>query len=120
VLLIFIHMKGVSIKDVLSQGEGDLHTADKGLRVLQMRMSAHFGAKKLRIFRNLRCLRTDKEGKPVRAFYGQGGQFFATLCGRLLWTVQKLQLVMAESEKKYAIKQFWQFFSFEVVFLKKK
>jgi len=43
-----------------------------------MRTSALFGAKKLRIFRNLWCVRTDKGGER--------GQVFAILCGRLLWT----------------------------------
>jgi len=35
------------------------HFADKEEEVLQMRSSALFGAKKLRIFRNLWCVRTD-------------------------------------------------------------
>jgi len=29
--------------------------------------------KKLRIFRNLWCVRTDKGVEPMRIFYGQGG-----------------------------------------------
>jgi len=68
------------------------HFSEKEVGVLQMRTSALFGPKKLRIFQNLRCVRTDNgEGRrgrfePVRTFFGQGGQFFAILCGRLLWT----------------------------------
>jgi len=51
-----------------------------------MRMSALFGAKKLR---NLLCIRRTKgEGvDSVRRFCGQGGQFFAILCGRRLWMI---------------------------------
>jgi len=45
-----------------------------------MRTSALFGAKKLRIFRNFWCVRTDRRVEPVRTFCGQGGQFFAILC----------------------------------------
>jgi len=46
-----------------------------------MRTSALFGAKKLRIFLNLWCVRTDMGGrgvKPVRTFcrQGRGGSIF--------------------------------------------
>jgi len=64
--------------------------------VLQMRVSALFGAKKLRIFWNLWCIRTDKGGRgvePVLTFCGQRereGQFFAILYGRLLWMAPNL------------------------------
>jgi len=53
-----------------------------------MRTSALFSAKKLRIFRNLCCIRSDKRGgEPVRTFCGQGGgSIYRDLCGRLLWT----------------------------------
>jgi len=64
-------------------GGGDLFSADMGEGVIQMRTSALY-----QIFRNLWCVRTDKEGAPVWTFCGQGagGQFFAILCGRPLWT----------------------------------
>jgi len=52
-----------------------------------------FGSKRLRIFRNLWCVRTDKgEGgvEPARIFFGEVGQFFTILCGRLLWMAPKI------------------------------
>jgi len=49
--------------------------SDKGEVVLQMRTSTLFGAKKLRIFRNIRCVHMDKgEVEVVRTFCGQGGR----------------------------------------------
>jgi len=50
-----------------------------------------FWRKKLRIFRNLWCVRTDKGGRASvdighLADKEGGGQFFAILCRRLLWT----------------------------------
>jgi len=50
-----------------------------------MQTSALFGAKELRIFRNLWCGRTDKEGLSRR------GQFFAILFGRLLWPLKQIK-----------------------------
>jgi len=51
------------------------HFADKGERVLQMRISALFEAKPLDFSKFVWCIRTDKEGEfePVRTLYGQGG-----------------------------------------------
>jgi len=43
----------------------------------------------LQIFQNLWCVRTEKGGvEPVQTFFGKAGrgQFFAILCGLLLWT----------------------------------
>jgi len=47
-----------------------------------------FWYKNHRIFRNSCCVRTDKWGWASAVICGQGGggQFFAILCGRLLWT----------------------------------
>jgi len=50
----------------------------------------HILVQKLRIFRNLWCVRTDK-GEGVSQCghlqtWGDGGQIFAILCGRFLWT----------------------------------
>jgi len=61
-----------------------------GGEVLQIRTSALFGAKNFR-FRNLLCVRTDMRGEGLTqcvhfADKGERGQFFAILCGRLLWT----------------------------------
>jgi len=56
------------VKTFCGQGRGE---------VLQMRTSRTFWRKKLQFFRNLWCVCTDK---------GEGSQFFAILCGRLLWT----------------------------------
>jgi len=53
--------KRLSIKDIRTQGRGDLSRADIfGQEVV--RMSALFSAKKLRVFRNLWCVRKDKDG----------------------------------------------------------
>jgi len=45
---------------------------------------------------------TDKEIELVRTFFGQGGkgQFFAILCGRLLWTMNQ-RIYGHSSKKKY-------------------
>jgi len=46
-----------------------------------------FWCKKNRTFRNLWCVRTDKRTRRVEPMQTWGGgQFFAILCGRLLWT----------------------------------
>jgi len=68
-------------------GGGGLSSADN-LRTkveLQMRTSALFGAKKLWIFCNLWHVRTDKGGWANADKRGEVN-FFAILCGRLLWT----------------------------------
>jgi len=56
----------------------------------QMRTSALFSAKNFAFFKIYGVsTRTRVERvEPVRTFFGQGwrGQFFAILCGRLLWT----------------------------------
>jgi len=52
-----------------------------------MRMSALFGAKKLRIFEIYDVsAQTDRGFEPVRTFCGQGGRgsIFSNLCERLL------------------------------------
>jgi len=62
----------------------------KGEGFIQMRTSALFGAKNIGFFEIYGVsARTRKEGvEPVRTFFGkgEGGQFFAILCVRLLWT----------------------------------
>jgi len=62
------------------KGEGG--SSDAGLRT--------FWRKKIRNFRNLWCVRIDKWGKRLISSdilrQGGGGQFFAILCGRFLWT----------------------------------
>jgi len=55
-----------------------------------MRTSALFGAKNFGFFEIYWLVRTDKGGvEPVQTYcrQGGGGQFFAILCGRLLWTI---------------------------------
>jgi len=47
---------------------------------------------KIRIFHNLWCVRTDKEGLSQFGERGGVNLFFAILCGRLLWTAAKLNL----------------------------
>jgi len=71
-------------------GEGGGGSLDADVRT--------FWCKNFRFFRNLWCVRTDKGVEPVQKFCGQGrlrqcenfadkgGQFFAILCGHLLWT----------------------------------
>jgi len=56
-----------------------------------MRTFALFSAKDLGFFEiyGVSARTRGREGEPVRTFFGQwlrGGQFFAILCGRLLWT----------------------------------
>jgi len=84
--------KGMFIKDVRSQARGGLSSADI-FRALGESSDADvrtFWSKNSGIFRNLWCVRTDKEGvEPVRTFFGEGSQFFAILCRRLLWTAPK-------------------------------
>jgi len=61
----------------------------RGKRVLQMRTSALFGAKKLRIFRNSWCGRTDRVRgriKPIRHFLDKEVNFSRFSIGRILWT----------------------------------
>jgi len=52
----------------------------------------NFWCRKLRIFPNLWCVLTDKGGWAI-ADKG-GGQFFAILCGRLLWTATYTEYLM--------------------------
>jgi len=51
-----------------------------------MQTYAFFGAKKLRIFQNLCCVRTDK-GEEIEAIRttGKGGQFYFDLVRSPLW-----------------------------------
>jgi len=44
----------------------------------------NFSCKKVRIFWNLLCIRTDKEGTSTDIF--RTGEGLIVLCGRLLWT----------------------------------
>jgi len=83
-------LKGLSIKDVRSQGEGvcpvrtffgqggEGHSSDLDVRT--------FWQKKLQIFQNLLCVRTTGSW-AMRTFLdkGRGGHFFAIFCGHLLW-----------------------------------
>jgi len=68
--------KGHSISDIRSQEDRDLSSADifrtGGGEVLQMQTFAHFGQKTLYF------------SKFMVSPHGQGDQFFAILCGRLL------------------------------------
>jgi len=63
---LIISNKGLSIKVVCSVGEGGCPVltfcGQGGKEVLQMRTSALFGTKNINFFRNLWCVRTDKEG----------------------------------------------------------
>jgi len=54
----------------------------------------HFLVKKLRIFRNLWWVRTDKRGG--------GDQFFAILCGRLLWTAPIYMIMFYYQDHAYS------------------
>jgi len=71
--------KGRSIKDVRSQGgfQYDIfRTRGWGSSDADVRI---FWCKRLRIFRNLWCVRTDKRGEevePVQTFSGQEGSIF--------------------------------------------
>jgi len=68
------YSKGLSIKDVRTQGGGVVqcgHFVDKG--VLQMRMSALFGAKTSDFLKFMVSART-REAKPLRTFYGTRGE----------------------------------------------
>jgi len=72
---------------------GGLSSADifrkRGGGVLQMRTSALFGAKNFEFFEIYGVSERTRGGGRVErvwTFCGQGGQFFAILCGRLLWT----------------------------------
>jgi len=90
--------KGPSIKGVRSQGRdvclvrtfcrqgGEGGSSDADVRT--------FRRIKHRIFRNFWCVRTDKEGwasADTLRTRGMGGQFFAILCGRHLWTAPNLK-----------------------------
>jgi len=60
--------------------------------VLQMRTSAFFGAKDFGFFEIYGVPARTRRIEPVRTFFrlgGRGGQIFAILCGRLLWTIPK-------------------------------
>jgi len=80
-----INIKGLSIKDVRTQGGltsvDILRTRGRGSSDAGVRT---FWRKKIRIFRNLWCVRTDKEGGwvgPVRTFCGQEGRVnFSRFC----------------------------------------
>jgi len=51
-----------------------------------MWMSAFFAAKNIGFFEMYGVSARTRGVEPVRTFCGRGGQFFAILCGRLLWT----------------------------------
>jgi len=82
-MIFFCRNKGLSLKDVRSQGVVVRygHFANKGLGGSSDADVRTFGYKKLRklrIFRDLWCVRTDKGGRDVesfRAFCGEGGNF---------------------------------------------
>jgi len=60
--------------------------------MLQMRKSALFDDAKSLDFSEIYCVSARTRGvEPVQAFCGQGegGQIFAILCGRPLWTAPK-------------------------------
>jgi len=63
----------------------------------------HFLRQNLRICRKLCVCARDRralesrEIKPVRTFCRQGGQVFAILCGRLLWTSLNLDVKLVEN-----------------------
>jgi len=81
---------GLSIKDVRTQREFVQcgHFANKGGRVLQMRIP-HFLMQNIGFFEIYGVsARTEGEGvELVRTFADKGGgQFFAILCGRHVWT----------------------------------
>jgi len=82
----FLYAKGPPIKDVRSQGEGSLSSANKwGSSKFRCRRP-HFLIKNYRVFRNLWCV----PNKGLRhcghfAYKKGGGQFFMILCGRFLW-----------------------------------
>jgi len=50
--------------------------------------------------------------------HGQGSQFFAILCGRVLWTVPNLNYILLQTEKhtvKGVLNPNFQPFSFELI-----
>jgi len=66
-----------------------------------MQTSALFGAK-IRIFRNLWYVCTDKGYEPVRPFGGQGrrrGQYFIILCEHLLWRAPRSYTFLSSRSK---------------------
>jgi len=83
--------KGPSIKDVCRQGGRGLSSADvfraKGK---EMRTFALFGVKNFVFFKIYGVSARTRGVEPERRFFEQeGGQFFAILCGRPLWTSPK-------------------------------
>jgi len=77
------------MKDVRNQGVEGLSSADKGEGCSSDTVVCTFCRKKIRIFCNLWCVHTDKRGGGIKQcghFANRGSQFFAILCGRLLWT----------------------------------
>jgi len=91
ILVIVSHTNELSIKDVRSQEERgvcpvQIFCRQQEERGLRMQTSALFWTT-IRSFRNLYCVRTNKE---VWAIADKVGQIFAILCGSLLWTVPNL------------------------------
>jgi len=85
-----VGVRGWSQRTIALRGRGSLfspnifRTREKGF--FKLRTSALFGAKKLLIFQNLWCVRTDKRERDGRASTDilqtrGGGQFFVILCG---------------------------------------
>jgi len=68
-----------------------------------------FWHKKLRIFQNLWCVRTDKGLSQCGhfAYKRGGGQFFAILCGRLFWTAPKFSSFIKISSLFMGIGALW-------------
>jgi len=81
------------MKDICSQEEGDLSSADifrtRGRGVLQMRTSALFWAKTSDFSKFIVCPhgQRGREVEPVRTFFGQGGREinFLRFCENVLY-----------------------------------
>jgi len=78
--------EGLSIKDVRSHGRGGLSSADKERGFFRCGRPHFLEQKNLRFFEVYGVsARTKEEGGWASADKGKGVNFFAILCGRLLW-----------------------------------
>jgi len=83
-MLLVLYHKGLSIKDVRSQGGGGCPVRKRTEGVLQMRTSALFSPKKHRIFQNLLCPHWQGRGLS-QCEQGEEGVNFSWFCSDVFY-----------------------------------
>jgi len=116
-----ILLLGPSIKDVRSQGEGGLSSADilrirrKG--VLQMRTSSLYDAKKFGFFKIFGVSARTRRVEPVQTFYRREGVNFSRFCADVLYGRPLLENCSIKLSQYFMIFSFFKEYSHKSCFL---